>query len=208
MTDKEKTRRDFLYHTKRIPTYLLFIVLYPFCLEDLVGEIWKDIVGYEGLYQVSNFGRIKSFPRKYTQKEIKILKPVLSKGGYLQCHLIKDGKSKTFAIHRLVAEAFLSNPNNLPEVNHKFGNKFDNYYENLEWCNSSQNKQHAFNMGLMQSGSESTKAKLTTDQVLLIRANYKPHDKEFGMKALAKKFNVNTVTIKRILARKTYKNIY
>lgn len=95
-------------------------------------EIWKDIKGYEGLYQVSNYGRIINYKSK------RILKGRVS-FGYLRITLYKYGKAKTFMVHRLVAEAFISNPNKLPQINHKDENKMNNNVNNLEWCNSQYN---------------------------------------------------------------------
>ena len=92
-------------------------------------EIWKDIQGYPN-YQVSNLGNVKSF---HKGKE-KILKPDKNEGGYLYVNLYKEGKQKRFRVHRLVATAFLDNPNNYPEVNHKNEIKTDNRVDNLEWC--------------------------------------------------------------------------
>lgn len=186
--------------------YVALMMFYPLMLEDLVGEIWKWISGYEGLYQVSNYGRIKTFPRHSRYKEIMIRRPALGTGGYLQVGLHKNGISKTFDIHRLVAQAFIPNPNNLPEVNHKFGNKFDNYAENLEWCTGEENKKHASDFGLTKKGSESSRAKLTAEQVRYIRENYKPYDPNFGASALARKFNVSPRTIIRVVNGITYKN--
>lgn len=96
-------------------------------------EEWKDIEGYEGLYQVSNYGRIKSLGNEATRKE-KILKPNLSGAGYYQVGLCNNGIRKLFYVHRLVAEAFIPNPNNLKEINHKSEDKTLNTVENLEWC--------------------------------------------------------------------------
>ena len=99
-------------------------------------EIWKDVVGYEGLYQVSNMGRVKSFCQStkfHKQKEF-ILKPSLINTGYEVVTLYSKEKRKKFQIHRLVATAFIPNPNNLPCVNHKDENKENNSVENLEWC--------------------------------------------------------------------------
>ena len=99
-------------------------------------EIWKDIKGYEGLYQVSNKGRVKSLGNNKAKKE-KILSLKPSNDGYIRVCLCKNGKEKPFYVHRLVAEAFLPNPDNLPVVNHKiddFEHRSDNRVENLEWC--------------------------------------------------------------------------
>ena len=108
-------------------------------------EIWKDIEGYEGLYQVSNMGRVKSLERTvrcgrgYKIIPERIRKARKNNYGYLQLNLYKDGKIKSYKIHRLVAQAFLENPDNLPEVNHIDENKQNNYVENLEWCSKSYN---------------------------------------------------------------------
>lgn len=93
-------------------------------------EIWKNIFGYEGLYQISNHGRVKSL--KFGKE--KILKSRKDKYGYHQVILSKEGKIKNHLIHRLVAYAFIDNPNNLPQVNHKDEDKTNNMVENLEYC--------------------------------------------------------------------------
>ena len=104
-------------------------------------EIWKDIKGYEGLYQVSNFGRIAN-------KKYKIKTNELYKNGYLYVDLYKYNKRKRMLVHRLVAKAFISNPNNLPQVNHIDGNKENNNVENLEWCTCSYNLKEAYRLEL------------------------------------------------------------
>lgn len=93
-------------------------------------EIWRDIKDYEGLYQGSNLGRVKSI--RFGKE--RILKPVTTKNGYLQVNLCKNGKVKAFRVHRLVAQTFLDNPNNLPCVNHKDECKTNNNVTNLEFC--------------------------------------------------------------------------
>lgn len=100
-------------------------------------EIWKDVIGYEGLYAVSNLGRVKSLPRgkqwPYRQTHNNIRKPLL-KNGYYAVNLSKNGKVEYFFIHRLVAMAFIPNPHNLPFINHKDESRTNNRVENLEWC--------------------------------------------------------------------------
>ena len=96
-------------------------------------EEWKPVRNYEGKYMVSNTGEVKSLNYRRTGKE-RILKGVDYGEGYLYVSLWKDGKVKQCRINRLVAQAFIPNPNNLPEVNHKNEDKTDNRVENLEWC--------------------------------------------------------------------------
>lgn len=107
------------------------------CFISLPGEFWKDVVGYEGLYQVSNFGRVITL---YEKPYIKILSDSINSGGYCQITLHKNNNKITNRIHRLVAEAFIPNPNNLPHVNHKDEIKTNNFVNNLEWCT------HEYNM--------------------------------------------------------------
>lgn len=101
-------------------------------------EIWRDISGYEGLYKISNFGRIKSF-----KNNEKYIKPSKTKRGYLNVKFCKNKCINQFYLHRLVASAFIENIENKPIVNHKNGNKEDNNVFNLEWCTSSENAKHA-----------------------------------------------------------------
>ena len=111
-------------------------------------ELWKDIKSFEGLYQVSTWGRVRSLD-KYIDVKIrnvdkvlkrgKILKPVYYKNGYLTVGLCKNGKVTRFYVHRLVAEAFIPNPENKPEVNHKDEVKSNNYRTNLEWMTTKEN---------------------------------------------------------------------
>ena len=113
-------------------------------------EIWKDIKNYEGFYQVSNKGNVKSLNYNHTGKE-KLMKLSKYKNGYLCVHLHIKEKNKTFLIHRLVAEAFISNPNNYSEINHINGNKSINNYLNLEWISHAENIKHAYKNKLIKS---------------------------------------------------------
>lgn len=101
-------------------------------------EIWNNIEGFEGKYMVSSFGRVKRLSSYYRRTEI-ILNPPLGSRGYLQIILSNNGKRKTYLVHRLVAKAFIPNPNNLTQVNHKDENKQNNCVDNLEWCDSKYN---------------------------------------------------------------------
>lgn len=101
-------------------------------------EEYKDIEGYEGLYQVSNLGNVKSLDNDKERKD-KILKPAKLKNGYLQVTLCKEGKRKIYKIHRLVAQTFIENPNNLPQINHKDEDKTNNHITNLEFCDRKYN---------------------------------------------------------------------
>lgn len=122
-------------------------------------EIWKDIKGYEGVYMVSNMGRVKSLPR-YTgaahecNLEERVLtliekKDKKNKVGYLVVSLKKNKKPRSEYVHRIVAKAFLENPENKPTVNHINGNKHDNRVENLEWATYAENNQHAHDIKLV-----------------------------------------------------------
>lgn len=101
-------------------------------------ETWKDISGYEGIYEVSDLGRVRSLVQRNRWKP-GILKPQKHRYGYLYVNLCKDGKVKGMKVHRLVAQAFIPNPNNLPQVNHKDENPQNNAASNLEWCSARYN---------------------------------------------------------------------
>lgn len=112
-------------------------------------ETWKSIKGYEGLYEVSNLGRVRSLDRMVMMvnkgvlckslRHGRILNPCLVGDGYCNVNLFKNGKGKHHLVHRLVATAFIPNPENLPEINHKDENKTNNVVSNIEWCSSQYN---------------------------------------------------------------------
>lgn len=110
---------------------------------------WKDVEGYEGLYQVSDEGEVKSLKYRGSNKEYILSNRKVTKG-YMQVILWKNRKSKTFMVHRLVAQAFIPNPNNYPQINHKDEDKTNNKVENLEWCTNEYN--HNYGTGNIRRG--------------------------------------------------------
>ena len=113
--------------------------------EDNVAEEWRDVIGYEGLYQVSSLGRVKSIPDKKQRKRLeRVLKPVISARGYLKVGLWIGNSCKSHLVHRLVANAFVPNPAQKNEVNHLNGIKTSNGWDNLEWCTHSENGLHSY----------------------------------------------------------------
>ena len=178
--------------------------------ETFINEVWCDIAGYEGKYQISNCGRIKSFPKfikrakgSYYTKE-KVLKCTLDNYGYPCVNLYSNGNVYHTKVHILVAKAFIENANGYSDINHKDGNKTNNHVDNLEWCTRSHNIQHAYDNFLHKSGEACNLHKLSWDDVDYIRKHYKPYDKFYGQKALANKFNVDIVTIWHIVNNKTW----
>lgn len=108
-------------------------------------EIWRYIKGYEGRYQVSNLGRVRSLRRHRVRGKIM---DVACNGHYWRIKLSKNNKAKRVLLHRIIAETFIPNPENKPQVNHINGDKKDNSIENLEWCTRSENQLHAIRTGL------------------------------------------------------------
>ncbi len=156
-------------------------------------ELWKDVVGYEDSYQISILGKLK---RSYKTKPEKIIKPIKGHLGYMCYTLSKNAKLKTYRIHRLVALHFIPNPNNLPEVNHKDGNKENYSVENLEWCTRSQNMKHGHSLGLIFIKKATDAIKIITDEKLVIIK--KMRNKSFTLKEIA---CISGVTINSIVRK-------
>ena len=143
--------------------------------------------------EVSNFGEVKSHG--------KIIKGEITSGGYCRVHISHKGVQYKFLVHRLVAEAFILNPNRLPEVNHIDGNKQNNSVDNLEWCTRSQNTSHAFKTGLRNyNGCKNPHSKLTQSDVETIRRIYvRGKHCENNSYGLAKRYNVSPKTIQNVV---------
>ena len=117
-------------------------------------EIWKDIKGYEGLYQISNLGRVKSFPRNGTIKQERILKQTIDNNGYLIVGLHKNNKAKKVCVHWLVADAFIPKGKEDEVINHIDGNKLNNNLNNLERCSQKHNVRESIRLGLQKPYNE------------------------------------------------------
>lgn len=180
-------------------------------------EIWRDIAGFEGYYQVSNKGNVKGLDRYvkhnyggYALRKSKLLKKNIQELGYLKVRLRNNPKDSCQFIHRLVAEAFIHNPEKKPQVNHKNAVKTDNRVENLEWCTSKENIKHSHIMGLQTTesvhGENSHFAKLTEQEVISIRDEYN-YSKSITHKVLGLKYGVSGPTISNIVLRKTWKHV-
>lgn len=170
-------------------------------------ENWKEIVNYEGLYEVSDMGRIKSMCRwcwnghgRFLRKE-KIKK--VHKKDYYRVQLSSHNVRKLFLVHRLVAQAFIGDCPEEEEVNHKNGVKTDNRIENLEYVTKSENSKHAVALGLIDhAGEKCPVSKLTNSQVLGIRRRHKKGDTSY--KKLGMMFGVSKSTIAHIITRRNW----
>jgi hypothetical protein len=174
-------------------------------------EKWENINGFEGYYQVSNFGNIRSIDRNvyaHQGKRIlklkgKTLKPAKDEDGYFRVALCKNKKLQTFKVHRLVALHFCDNYSSTLEVNHIDGNRQNNNYLNLEWVTHSKNIKHSFDIGLSKpkQGSKNPNSKLSEQDVIEIRkiASVKKH---YGRKELSKQFGVSEKHIQDIVNNK------
>ena len=163
-------------------------------------EIWVPIQSENGLFSISNLGNLKN---NNTQR---ILSVSVGKTGYKQVATKiggRNGRNRLFKIHRELAIAFLPNPNNLPQVNHKDGNKLNNSLDNLEWCTAKDNIQHAVDNGLLvQSvGHVHPRSKLSKEDRDFVLNNYSRYDENCTGRALAEKFGVDKMQIYRIIKR-------
>ena len=176
-------------------------------------EQWKTVRGYEGLYCVSNTGRVVALPKN--SRGERELKPCNIRG-YRNVKLVKNGIYKNHYVHRLVAEAFIENPNQLPEVNHKDENKTNNCVENLEWCDRKYNCNYGNGQqkrlgsvklkggAKCKRGGNHPKAKLSQAKINYIRLVYTPGDSDHGSRALGRQFGVSHNTIRAVVEGRTW----
>lgn len=177
-------------------------------------EEWKPIAGYEGLYEVSSLGRVRSVDCKRTHlmngKSVrrtqrgKVLKQCFDgQHHYLHVGLCKDGVSRTVNVHRLVAMAFVENPHGLQEINHIDEDKTNNRSNNLEWCNHEYNNHYG---GKIESirGERNGASKINAETFKAIRNEYIPYDTEHGITGLAKKYGISVAHVFQIVNRKRW----
>lgn len=172
----------------------------------LEGEIWKDIPNYNGLYMVSNFGRIKSLKRKYVTREW-LLTPSNDSSGYPQIVLVSNRVCSTTKIHTIVAVVFIGDRPIAHEINHINGVKEDNRVENLEYVTKTENLKHSFRIGLSnQKADKHHGRKLHSSQVFEIHNKYKPNI--YTRKMLADEYGVSVATIKKIINKTNWSSIW
>jgi hypothetical protein len=174
-------------------------------------EIWKDIKGYEGLYQVSNYGIVKrlesivkysnGYNCKHKERFLKFDRSKKNKRGnyYLRVTLSKKNKQKRFSVHQLVAIHFIQNEENKTCVNHKDGNPENNTIKNLEWCTHSENERHSYDI----LNKVNPNRKLSKEDVKYIISNY-VKGQNGNIKELSLKFNVDVRTIYNVINKKYY----
>ena len=167
-----------------------------------MNELWKTVKDYEGKYHVSSIGRVKSTIKGGE----KILKPRTAPNGYLHVAFYKTSRVTCHRVHRLVAMAFIPNPNELPQINHIDGNKLNNLAENLEWCNARYNQLHAIALGLVtyDVGEAHHMTPFKNEDIFAIREAYKNGDSQ---QRIADRYGVSQTSIHAIVVRKTWVHI-
>lgn len=155
-------------------------------------------VELEGGYVLHDDGSV------FTKKGKK-LKPFKNNRGYNLIKIYEKGiKPKAHYVHRLVGKYFVNNPENKPQINHKDGDKNNNHYSNLEWVTNQENRDHAVENRLIAFGSSISSSKLTEEDVIFIRKNYKPRDEEYGLKAFAQKYNITARNLSDVVNYKSW----
>lgn len=187
-------------------------------------EYWKDAAGYEGLYEISSLGRLRSCDRVTTGKngtarklKGKIMKTPLTVSGYPHTALVKDGKKKTHTVHRLMALTYLPNPECKRTVNHIDGVKTNNLLSNLEWATDKENSKHAWDMGLSKpinpnkngnrQGENLSYSVLTESDVVFIRKNCKKNGGNVRIVEMCEMFGVTSATISSVIDETNWKHI-
>jgi len=170
-----------------------------------MNEEWRPVKGYDGYCEVSSLGRVRTIPRKvksprggHAKRSLRMRKPHITDSGYKHTFMYIDGNQKGVFVHRLVAEAFIPNPRNKPQINHKNMNKLDNTVENLEWCTRSENMRHMH----ANTDVDLRKIRFTKEQEVEIQDRY---DDGEALKAIGKDYGVSGGTIEKLVKGQDYK---
>ena len=177
----------------------------------MVGEVWKDIQGYEGYFQVSNLSNVRSLDRitigRYgmQKRKGKLMTQHIDQDGYMKVGITKEKVRKHYFVHRLISIAFINNSGNKAQINHKDGNKQNNSLSNLEWCSITENNNHALNSGLrkMPNGNNHSNAKITEDEAIWIK--YMTNGQK--LQELVDIFGICKATICKIKTNKIWRHI-
>lgn len=168
-------------------------------------EVWKDVVGFEEYLKVSNLGRV------WSKRTNRVLKHFVTKSGYASISTrfgSRSAKNHCFRVHRLVCQAFLPNPEGKPQVNHLNSDRLDNRLCNLEWATAKENADHSYEYGNASRDKPNYLTRTLSDaEVRYIRTNYRPLDRNFGSRALARKFDLAHTIILKVINKVTYKDI-
>lgn len=176
-------------------------------IQSNAGEFWKYVPNTNQRYLISNQGRLLTTKHKNSNRHA-IMKPAKNPKGYLATRILKEGKLKSVTLHRLVASAWIENPQNKTQVNHINFLRSDNRVENLEWCTPAENTQYSYDAGRIKKpictnfvkGSKIGTSKLNEQQVKEIRAKFKPY--QYTRKMLAAEYGVADSTIKDVILRR------
>lgn len=171
-------------------------------------EIWKDIEGYDGLYQVSNLGRVRSWKKYRENKRTipKILKQDINMWGYFYLVLSNKTNKTHKLVHRLVGGAFIPNPEKKPQINHIDGNRKNNNAKNIEWVTNKENSIHAHRLGLTDNrGGKNGQSKLTKNDIIDIRTMYALGI--YTYRDIQEKYNISNGCVSMIINRKRWRHI-
>ena len=168
---------------------------------------WRDVKGYDGLYQVSDDGQVRSMDRVCTGKRNraikgKVLKQTKTSTGYLKVELCKDGRKISTKVHRIVAMAFIENPDGKPNINHIDNNPLNNNVKNLEWCTQKENMIHARKIGAIK---KKIMPRIATDEVIdSILEEHIPYDREHSIRAICRRKGISDATVYTAIQRRSY----